>query len=72
MKQYTIDRLEEGFAVCEALDRSTVSIPLSQLPDNSREGDCLIVLEDGSFQLDDQATAARRAKLAKLQNSLFE
>lgn len=67
---YTIDRIEAGFAVCESSEGNTVSMPLSDLPDNVREGDILRKTDDG-FKICADETAERRKKMTKLQNSIF-
>lgn len=67
---YTIDRIEECLAVCENSEGNTVNIPLSDLPDNVREGDILRKTDDG-FEICADETAERRKKMAKLQSSIF-
>ena len=41
MEFYCIDRLEEGFAVCETPNDRMENIPLEELPNVSAEGDLL-------------------------------
>lgn len=67
-----VDRLEEGFAVCEKEDGSFVNIPLGQIVGAVREGDLLVSLEKGGYQVDEAATKARREKMSKRQRSIFE
>ena len=57
-----VDRLEEGFAVCEKEDGSFVNIPLGQIAGAVREGDLLVSLEKGGYQVDEAATKAQQAK----------
>jgi len=56
----TVDRIEEGFAVCEAEDLSFRRIALSELPKGVREGDCLRSEGDG-YVIDKDEAARRRA-----------
>lgn len=65
----SVDRLEEGFAVCEGDDRSMVRIPLSSLP-TVAEGDCLRQTETG-FVIDQEETQRRREYNRALQAKLL-
>lgn len=50
-KEYTVDRLEEGYAVCE--DRKTkeiVNIEISKLPDGIKDG-TILKYENGKYFL---------------------
>lgn len=53
-----IDRIEGGIAVCEA-EEGRRELPLSELPAEAREGDCL-VLVDGVWQIHREETLRRR------------
>ena len=39
--KYIIDRLEEGLAICETELRKRISVPVSHLPKEVKEGDVL-------------------------------
>ena len=39
--KYIIDRLEEGLAICETELRKRISVPVSHLPKEGKEGDVL-------------------------------
>ena len=67
-----VDRLEEGFAVCEKEDGSFVNIPLEQIAGAVREGDLLVSFELGGYRVDEAATKARREEMSKRQRSIFE
>lgn len=58
-----IDRFEGDLAVCEAEDQQ-LCIPRGCLPEEAREGDALTTLPDGSYGIDAEATARRRARAA--------
>jgi len=64
-----VDRIEAGIAVCEGEDRMTMRIPLSELPKNIREGDCLRPLP-GGYVIDHDETARRRARNKELFDKL--
>lgn len=70
MKKIIVDRIEENIAVCED-NGNTVSLPLSSLPENTKEGHILVLTENG-WQLCKEDTDERRKKLFDLQNSLFD
>lgn len=44
-----IDRFEGGFAVCEKEDRTMINIEKSRLPSGVKEGDSLIINDEGIF-----------------------
>ena len=41
MSGWSIDRIEEGWAVCEGPDDEMIRLEVSRLPAGVREGDCL-------------------------------
>lgn len=65
-----LDRFEGKFAVLED-DGVMKNVPRNLLPKNIREGD-VVVKNGGEYLLDEKNTAARRKKIAELQNGLFE
>ena len=69
--RYIIDRLEETLAICETEDRNTITVPRTDLPASTKEGDVL-VLQDGIWELDTEATDERRRKIRKKMLDLFE
>lgn len=71
MKTYIIDRLEEGFAVCENEANEQLLISMEQLPENAKEGDVLQE-EDGNFSVNQEETEARRARMRRKLMDLFE
>lgn len=54
-----VDRIVEGFALCETLEREPQKISLSQLPPEIQPGDCLVD-EGGTWRIDAVETARRR------------
>lgn len=70
MQHCIIDRLEGGVAVCELKDKTMADIPLADLPEGVREGDCL-TREDGVWMFDQERAGARKARISKLADSLF-
>lgn len=69
--KYIIDRLEEGLAICETELRKRISVPVSHLPKEVKEGDVLRE-EDGRFFLDSEETDKRRREMKKKLMDLFE
>ena len=44
---YIVDRIEEGFAVCENSETcDIINIPLSELPEGIEEGNCIKLVND--------------------------
>ena len=70
MKKLTVDRIEGNFAVCECEDLSHIDIPLSDLSFGVKEGNILIVDDDGNFSLDLSEEEKMRQKIIALQNKL--
>ena len=69
--KYIVDRIEDGFAVCERDDLTMENIPLKRLPENVHEGSVLGE-KNGEFFLDVNEEEQRRRALFDLQNSLFD
>lgn len=67
----SVDRIENGFAVCEKEDLSTVLVELSKLPNGTKEGSVLR-FEKGEYSIDLKEEERRKAHILKLQNSLFD
>lgn len=71
MKQLIIDRFEGKFAICEDAEEKYFAIETSELPDGAREGDVLRITDEGELLLDQEATNARREKIAAKQRKAF-
>lgn len=71
MKKFTIDRIENDRAVLECENGSIVSVELSSLPKNIREGDILRFDENSCF-LSEAETQRRKKKIKQLMDKLFE
>ncbi|MCI5801687.1 MAG: DUF3006 domain-containing protein [Oscillospiraceae bacterium] len=69
MEYWVIDRLEEGYAVCEHGD-GMENIPAELLPEGAREGDCLFRCGEG-FAADREETRRRREENLRLTQALF-
>ncbi len=67
----TVDRIEEGFAVLEKEDMSHENVPLSLLPEGTKEGSVLTF--DGSiYTFDFDIEAEARARIIAKQRSIFK
>lgn len=64
-KKYTIDRLEEGIAVCIDESGNVINIPLADIPEGSAECDSLTE-EDGKFILKKADCAEIRNKFDRM------
>lgn len=72
MKKFIIDRFEGNFAVCEAEDKSFVSIPKYKLPLDCREGECLMQDADNMYRRDIETKSIKEKKIRDKMNRLFE
>lgn len=69
--QYTIDRIEEGIAVCEDENGEQVKLCASQLPEGAREGD-ILSRDSSGWRLDLEETGRRRQKMREKLKHLTE
>ncbi len=66
----TVDRIENGTAVIDD-NGKRVEIPLSELPEGTREGS-LLQRKNGELFLDFEAAQKQRKELAKKTDTLFK
>ena len=71
MTTYSIDRIEEGIAVCESAEGETVRVRAETLPDGAKEGS-LVSFSDGQWTLLEDETAKARHEMFLLSESLFD
>lgn len=69
--KYVVDRLEEVYAVCESENRHTQNIPLYELPNDIKEGDCIISIE-GKFMIDEKEREKRKRRIHSKMNILWK
>ena len=50
---WIVDRIENNIAVLEAKDKTHLDVPLSLFPDTVKEGDVVILREDGTYKTDE-------------------
>jgi hypothetical protein len=67
----TIDRFENGFAVCENENKDTINIKRDKLPSDAHEGDILIIDGD-KISIDKPATAAQKTEIENLMKELWK
>lgn len=65
-----VDRIAGDHAVCEAPDKSLLTLPLGDLPRGITEGDVLRLIE-ARYQIDTDETAKRREQNYDLFRSIF-
>ena len=65
-----VDRLEEGYAVCEQEDGSMIRIPMDRLPAGIREGDVLAA-QGGRYRADQAAAQKRKDEIENKRRLLF-
>lgn len=62
----TIDRFEGQFAVVELPDMTMANMPVTLVPKGAKEGDIL------SIEIDENETKARKQRISKLMDDLWE
>ena len=72
MKNLIIDRFEGSYAICEDKDQKYFGIETAELPKGAKEGDVLEISDEGTLSINAEKTAARRSKIKKLQDKLWE
>ncbi len=68
--KYSVDRIEDGIAVCEDEFGNFEKFTIADLPIDIAEGD-MFSLCDGEFKSLEDETAIRKKKIAALQKSIF-
>lgn len=66
-----IDRFEGKFAVCEKEDRTMIDIEKSKIPQESKEGDVLNIV-DGEIFIDFEETNKRKKEIEELIKDLWK
>lgn len=69
--RYIIDRFEGNYAVCEDENKNMVNIERNRLPSTAKEGAVLRV-EGNDIKVDYDSTEARKQKIKKMMESLWE
>ena len=69
--KYSVDRIEEGFAVCEDEAGDIKTFSLNDLPEDIKES-TLFTIVDGGIEILSDETAERRAALAQKQRNIFK
>jgi hypothetical protein len=67
----TIDRFEEGFAICEKPDRTMMNIKRKKVPAGAKEGDALII-ESDTIRIEASETVKRKKAIDDLMKELWE
>lgn len=69
--KYTVDRIVSGIAVLEKEDLSHIEVPVSSLPEGTKEGS--VLLFDGSvYSFDFDEEAERKRQIAEKQKLIFK
>lgn len=68
--EFIIDRFEGEIAVLEDENSNFTEIKKSLLPDNAKEGDC-VVLKDGKYTINKETTANLKEEIDDLMDDLF-
>lgn len=69
--KYSVDRIEEGIAVCEDENGERMTVKVEEIPFAVKEGD-IIRETDGVFEILPDETADRKKRIAALQKSIFK
>lgn len=71
VNEYIVDRFEEQYAVLEDCNKQMYDVERSELPDNVKVGDVVIMTADG-YRIDPEKTESRTNKIKTLMDSLWE
>lgn len=72
MRYFIIDRFEGEYAICEDKDRKMFAIEKKEISKEAKEGDVLIITDEGEISVDKEKTEQRKKLIAKKQNSLWK
>lgn len=68
--KYSVDRIEEGIAVCEDENGGRMTVKVEELTFDVKEGDIICKTNSG-FELLPDETAEKKKRMANLQKSIF-
>lgn len=68
---WIVDRIENNIVVLETKEKTHLDVSLSLFPDAVKEGDVVVLCEDGTYKTDEMKTKARKAKLFEMQKKIF-
>jgi hypothetical protein len=71
MKKFIVDSFDARNAVCETEQGTVVNIPRSNLPEDVKEGDYIILNADGTYSKDEEGTKKRKKHMNKKFRKLF-
>ncbi len=71
MKRLYIDRMESIYAICEDDKCNAMQIPISSLPNEAKEGDVIILTNQGEIIIDEKYTCKRKNIIKKIQNKIW-
>ena len=66
-----IDRFEGEYAVCENDDNEVLNIHISDLPENSKEGD-IIYKKNNSIVIDKKCSKERKKHIEEIVNDIWQ
>lgn len=72
MRILIIDRFEGTYAICEDKDQKFFAIEATELPKEASEGVVLEIDDEGTIRVNQEKTKARRSKIKKLQDALWD
>lgn len=72
MRKLFVDRFDGVYAICEDSERKLFALPVNELPDGVKEGDCLIISDEGEISVSAEETNARRKENRKTEEKLFK
>lgn len=73
MKQYSIDRFEGKYAVCQDEEGVSIDVLKKLLPRISKSGDVVMYDEENdTYYIDEEKTQEIRRRIIALQDELFE
>ena len=85
MRTLIIDRFEGAYVICEEQtsgrekakgkkkkDLRYFGILREEVPKNAKEGDVLLIDDEGNLKIDESATKARRKKIRQMEEKTFK
>lgn len=71
MKTLIVDRFEGGFAICEEENKGMFGIEIGEMPKGAKEGDVIVIDDEGVISIDAAETQKRRERISKKTKNLF-
>lgn len=65
MRVLVVDRIENGYVICEGEEQRMFALVKDEAPAGVKEGDCIVIDDEGNLSVDEELTKQRREAAIK-------